>query len=163
MARLFGLFGKKDPNEEDFYLDSDEAKTWGDIDYMRRPQEVKKTFPKIFAGKEVKPPKITPKASFNNANEYGATRPGFSSPLTQAAMSNTTSSNDSDNGSASDSSSTEFTSPLTESTMGTSNGSDNTSTQPANSTPAPSEPTEQRSVDSSMDMFRNMARNINKR
>ncbi len=50
---LFGLFGKKDKNEDsdkqgsEFFLDQDSAKTFGDIDYMRTPKAVKKTFPTV--------------------------------------------------------------------------------------------------------------------
>jgi len=50
---LFGLFGKKDKNEESentdsaFFLDQDSAKTFGDIDYMRTPKAVRKTFPTV--------------------------------------------------------------------------------------------------------------------
>jgi len=47
---LFGLFGKKDKKgdadnkESSYFLDQDSAKTFGDIDYMRTPKAVKKTF-----------------------------------------------------------------------------------------------------------------------
>lgn len=50
---LFGLFGKKDQNEDSkksdssYFLDQDAAKTFGDIDYMRTPKAVKKTFPTV--------------------------------------------------------------------------------------------------------------------
>ncbi len=50
---LFGLFGKKDKKddsekkENSFFLDQDSAKTFGDIDYMRTPKGVKKTFPTV--------------------------------------------------------------------------------------------------------------------
>jgi hypothetical protein len=50
---LFGLFGKKDKKdksentESSFFLDQDSAKTLGDIDYMRTPKAVRRTFPTI--------------------------------------------------------------------------------------------------------------------
>lgn len=50
---IFGLFGKKDQgddsekSENSYFLDTDSAKTLGDIDYMRTPKTVKKTFPTI--------------------------------------------------------------------------------------------------------------------
>ncbi len=53
---LFGLFGKKDKKEESenpektessFFLDQDSAKTMGDIDYMRTPKAVRRTFPTV--------------------------------------------------------------------------------------------------------------------
>ncbi len=50
---IFGLFGKKDKKENSekqessYFLDEDSAKTFGDIDYMRTPKAVKKTFPTV--------------------------------------------------------------------------------------------------------------------
>jgi hypothetical protein len=50
---LFGLFGKKDKKDEAdnkesaYFLDQDSAKTFGDIDYMRTPKAVRKTFPTV--------------------------------------------------------------------------------------------------------------------
>jgi hypothetical protein len=50
---FFGLFGKKDKKDNSekkdnsFFLDQDSAKTFGDIDYMRTPKGVKKTFPTV--------------------------------------------------------------------------------------------------------------------
>jgi hypothetical protein len=50
---LFGLFGKKDKKEDSentesaYFLDEDSAKTFGNIDYMRTPKAVRKTFPTI--------------------------------------------------------------------------------------------------------------------
>ncbi len=53
MAGLFGLFGKKSENVESgtFYLDSDDAKTFGNVEFMRKQQQVKKSFPKMSGGK----------------------------------------------------------------------------------------------------------------
>ena len=64
MAGLFGLFGgnSKDGNSEAFYLSSDDAKTFGDIEYMRGTTEVKKTFPKV-NGKEIEVPKPVEKVA----------------------------------------------------------------------------------------------------
>lgn len=62
MAGLFGFFGKKKDNngkeqarptetngskpEVYYFLDADQAKTFGNIDYMRTSKTVKRTFPK---------------------------------------------------------------------------------------------------------------------
>jgi hypothetical protein len=58
MAGFFGLFGGKDkyvdepdnstPEEQSgaYYLNSDDAKTLGNIDYMRTPNKSRRTFPK---------------------------------------------------------------------------------------------------------------------
>lgn len=58
MAGLFGLFGGKkkeaQPSQpkDAFFLDPDSAKTFGDIDYMRKSKIVRKTFPKTLSNKE---------------------------------------------------------------------------------------------------------------
>ncbi|MEO0948436.1 MAG: hypothetical protein AAFY11_09900 [Cyanobacteria bacterium J06641_5] len=48
LQRLFG----RDPNEkkEAYFLEPDDAKTYGDIDYMRKPQIIKRTFAKTVSG-----------------------------------------------------------------------------------------------------------------
>lgn len=49
MARFLGLFGSKNSNgksDEEFYLDNDQSKTLGDIDYMRTSRQVKRTYTK---------------------------------------------------------------------------------------------------------------------
>lgn len=60
MAGLFGLFGGKkkeaqpQPSQpkDAFFLDPDSAKTFGDIDYMRKSKTVRRTFPKTAGNKE---------------------------------------------------------------------------------------------------------------
>lgn len=66
MAGFFGLFSKKtkyvddptplapEPKEDNeaFFLDSDSAKTLGDIEYMRNPKVIRRSFPKTLKGKE---------------------------------------------------------------------------------------------------------------
>lgn len=59
MAGLFGLFGKKNNQpqqpkqpKEAFFLEPDDAKTFGDIDYMRKSKTVRRTFPKTASNKE---------------------------------------------------------------------------------------------------------------
>lgn len=61
MAGLFGLFGRKakyveeiDPNapreevkKEAFFLETDDAKSLGNVEYMRTPFKIKRSFPKI--------------------------------------------------------------------------------------------------------------------
>lgn len=49
MARFLGLFGSKNGNgksDEAFYLDNDQSKTLGDIDYMRTSRQIKRTYAK---------------------------------------------------------------------------------------------------------------------
>lgn len=53
MAGLFGLFGKKNKTTEGaYFLNPDEAKTFGDIDYMRTSKTTRRTFPKTLDNKE---------------------------------------------------------------------------------------------------------------
>jgi len=55
MGFLQRLFGKKEEGNtvknkqpsEAYFLDSDSAKTFGNIDYMRKPKAVERTFPKV--------------------------------------------------------------------------------------------------------------------
>ncbi|TAF56748.1 MAG: hypothetical protein EAZ61_02710 [Oscillatoriales cyanobacterium] len=53
LQRLFGL-KEQDSNtvqakesKEAYFLDADSAKTFGDINYMRQPKAVERTFPKV--------------------------------------------------------------------------------------------------------------------
>lgn len=53
MARFLGLFGSNNGqsrSEEEYYLDSDQAKTLGDIDYMRTSRQIKRTYAKYKNG-----------------------------------------------------------------------------------------------------------------
>jgi hypothetical protein len=53
MAGLFGLFGKKSNKVEGaYFLNPDEAKTFGDIDYMRTSKTTRRTFPKTLSNSE---------------------------------------------------------------------------------------------------------------
>lgn len=45
MAGFFGLFGGRN-KDESYYLDADDAKTLGNINYMRTPNKSRRTFPK---------------------------------------------------------------------------------------------------------------------
>jgi len=55
-----------------FYLDPDDAKSLGDIDYMRKPMKVKKSFPKMAGGKAVNIPEETPKPAMEMAKKIVA-------------------------------------------------------------------------------------------
>ncbi|BCX12904.1 MAG: hypothetical protein KatS3mg067_1842 [Thermosynechococcus sp.] len=56
MGLFDGLFRRRKQAEprpsKDFFLDPDEAKTYGNIEYMRTPRVVKKTFPATGGAKE---------------------------------------------------------------------------------------------------------------
>ncbi len=50
-----GLFGKKEDSNQPkdaFFLESDTAKSMGNLDYMRTPNRVRRTFPKTAANPE---------------------------------------------------------------------------------------------------------------
>jgi hypothetical protein len=50
-----GLFGKKEASNQPkdaFFLESDAAKSMGDLDYMRTPNRVRRTFPKTVTNPE---------------------------------------------------------------------------------------------------------------
>jgi hypothetical protein len=123
MAGLFGLFGKKNNAEAQpsasngakqgaYFLDADEAKTMGNIEYMRSKKVIKHKFPKT-AG---------------NDGEF------------------------------------EVEYEVSSSDMKSGNGlSASTKSTAAPSATPSKKTTERRTTDSSMDMFRNMARDIRKR
>jgi len=129
-----GLFGsKKNENNANngarpkstgsYYLSSDDAKTYGDIDYMRKAKTVKRTFPKgapritsVSADKEKRVTESAPK----------------SIPSSQAQSFRP---------------STSF----------------NNSTPSFKSSAPPTSSTERRTPDNSMDMFRDMAKDIRKK
>lgn len=101
-----GLFGRQSKPKEtegsSFYLDPDSAKSLGNIEYMRKPLEVKKSFPKMWGGQPFEGPKATAKPAM------------------------------------------EMTQPK------------------ASESPAPEVKSDRRRGDSSLDMFRNMARELKK-
>lgn len=53
-----GLFGKKEKAPEEpkgaFFLDDDTAKSMGNLDYMRKPSKVRRTFPKSVSSPDKK-------------------------------------------------------------------------------------------------------------
>ncbi|BAQ65176.1 hypothetical protein [Geminocystis sp. NIES-3709] len=76
MAGLFGWFSRKNNQaqvQDSYFLNPDESKTFGNIDYMRKTKTVKRTFAKSISGgggelvKEVSALKMTKK----NSNQTG--------------------------------------------------------------------------------------------
>lgn len=123
MAGLFGLFGKKNNAEAPpsasngakpgaYFLDADDAKTMGNIEYMRSKKVIKHKFPKT-AG---------------NGGEF------------------------------------EVEYEVSSDNMKSGNGLQGSTEPTSTSSEATPKPTnERRTADSSMDLFRNMARDIRKR
>lgn len=126
MAGFFGLFGSKSKdnnqtksNKEAFFLDSDDAKSLGDIDYMRQSKTITRTFPKTKSNpKGAKSVKDISSMSVNN----GKAQPDY---LSKTPANNTSKSE----------------SKLTDTNL---------------------EAKSRRETDTSMDMFRKMAREIKK-
>jgi hypothetical protein len=135
---LFGSKSKRDAEEmsqskEAFYLPDDDAKTFGDIDYMRSSKRTRRTFPKKVVGE------------INEFfNEVSSTKKVDRKDQPTFSPFNTTPLNDPQ--------------PL--------NGSQPAS-KPSESSPSSasnsSNSSERRRSDPSMDMFRNMARDIKKK
>jgi hypothetical protein len=102
MAGFFGLFGNKAkyieevseqdrqsaPNGEAFYLNTDEAKSFGNLDYMKKPKTIERTFPKTLrspGGKSIKQISSMEKAQLNgNEATTAASTANDATPLTQA-------------------------------------------------------------------------------
>ena len=121
MAGFLGLFGSNNGNgqsSEEFYLDADQAKTLGDIDYMRTSRQIKRTYAKYKNGAQ---------GGMKVIKQVSATSDMLAEDLKKAIPQST------------------FTSSETSFSNGSaaSNGSSS-------------------SVDSSMDMFRNMAKQVKK-
>jgi hypothetical protein len=140
MAGLFGLFGgNKNPDgtpkqkKESYFLDSDSAKTFGDIDYMRTSKTVKHKFPKTFSNK----------GEFEQSASISA--------MDMAKDSETPITPSLENGS---------TAQWQPAAM---NGMSNNGSNRTNFSSASSSKEEARKADSNMDIFRNMARDMRKR
>ncbi len=142
MAAFFGLFGSGKPST---FLDSDDAKTLGDIEYMRQEKTLRRTFPKTLKNKKggeritrVSAVEVremtsnpTPSSNFNFKNAV----PTKVAPTKVAPT----------NGAPTNGASTNGASDLEPQTQ---------SSQPNS---------ESRSAGNSMDMFRNMARSMKKK
>ncbi|MEM9905916.1 MAG: hypothetical protein AAF921_12925 [Cyanobacteria bacterium P01_D01_bin.44] len=144
MGIIRALFGGNNQGQSAFYLSEDDAKTMGDIDYMRSNKVIRHTFAK-------KKGETGEKASTKSISAMKSTQLG-------------------ENGLPSTPPATNTFGQSTSSTFGQSASfaqSSETFGQSASfaqSSEAESKPTERRSasVDSSMDMFRNMAKQIRK-
>ncbi|WP_434685910.1 hypothetical protein [Pseudanabaena minima] len=86
---LFGLFGKKDKKgdsdntESSYFLDEDSAKTFGNIDYMRTPKAVKKTFPTINGVKGAEITEIISATEKTEGSEINVSTSSVSEPKPQ--------------------------------------------------------------------------------
>ncbi|MEO0826490.1 MAG: hypothetical protein AAFW84_23085 [Cyanobacteria bacterium J06635_15] len=119
MAGFFGLFGGNKGDSEErgaYYLNSDDAKTFGDINYMRSAKTVKRTFAKKKGAEELESVRQVSAMGAAEVQENGL--------------------------------------PVMKSTQA------DQSTPQASTSNFESKTTQRRKADNSMDMFRNMARDI---
>lgn len=140
------VFGKSVPKDDTqgkqaYYLSDDDAKTFGNIDYMRSTKVVRRTFAKKKGETEhmesVRQISAMDAKSIDGVNTgYSAPTPTFGSYAAPAA--------------------TPASSPSTDSTPAASETS-----EPAPA-PTPAAPARRKSTGSDMDMFRNMAKDIRK-
>ena len=132
MAGFFGLFGGKDKapqSKEAFFLSEDEAKTFGNIDYMRKEVVIRRTFAKK-------------KGQAEEMESVKSISASTSKSVGETAKAPTTS----------------FTSTFgTPAPAPAAPAASSDAPAPA---PAASEPVARRTPDTSMDMFRNMAKKI---
>ena len=137
--------------DKDFFLSPDDAQTMGDINYMRKAKRTRRTFPKTLKNPdgfafENEVSSIENRAGMfkgNNNNQNVAANTVF----------NPTPSSQSQPGATGGSAVTQTNSSQPESTI---------QSTPASSSTSSSTPQKRRQTDSSMDMFRNMAKNIRK-
>ena len=96
MAGLFGLFGGKAQDEaaqnvaapgdgKAYYLDTDDAQSLGNVDYMRTSKKVRRTFPKTVNNPEMEMEKEVSAMKAVNLNEV---QPVFESGLTPSETNN---------------------------------------------------------------------------
>lgn len=141
---LKGLFGGKDKDETSaqsdvpstngngkaYYLEMDDARTYGNLDYMRTAKKVRRTFPKTVNNEEIELEREI--SSMNmSAPDLGTQVPKVSLGSIASSAASTESSN---------------------SLNGATNGS----------VPSNGNVSERRKSDSSLDMFRSMAKDIRK-
>jgi hypothetical protein len=161
MAGLFGLFGgkKEDPQPKDaFFLDDESAKSMGDTEYMKAPKSIRRTYPAGAAGTghfEVVKTVSAMKSSANDSRtdfvpkRVEAPAPTYTPAATFASAS-------SFGGAATPSYSAPAPTPAPEPTPAP-------TPAPVPSSSVSNEVVQQRrQSDDSMDMFRNMAKNIRK-
>lgn len=137
--------------KNDYFLSPDDAQTLGDIDYMRKAKRVRKTFPKTLKNKdgfEI----TTETSSIANRSFGNEIKPTLSSSQAQPGITG---------GSAVTQTSGNFQ-PQSSITTGSAVNQANTQSSSVN-TSFSKNSEQRRKSDNSMDMFRNMAKDIRKR
>ena len=174
---LFGLFGgnKNETQQSDFFLDFEEAQTLGDTQYMKEAKTIKRTFPKLKGnpGKTI----ISQVSSGDMRTVGGDTPAAAPAPTSTATSSFAQSTSFSSAASSFTPSSVNPTAPTTTAPAPVAETAPAPTFTPAAEAPAPvveetkapepapaptftPAPVAEKKVDTSMDMFRNMAKNI---
>jgi hypothetical protein len=122
------------PKPQAFYLDSSDAKTLGDIDYMQAAREIKRSFPKTLGGEELRTTSIVSSLQRSQAQKDQAIALQRSQATVKATAATTFSAQPVSG----------WTAPK------------------ADNAPKVKDPKERRRQDSSLDTFRTMARDIQK-
>ena len=125
--------------DKDFFLSPDDAQTMGDINYMRKSVRVRRTFPKTLKNKD----------GFAIEKEVSATDARDDSFNGNGTFNSVTNGNGFANGNGFTNSQTNFKAMAEETKAAQPKQSDNKE--------------QRRQVDTNLDMFRNMARNIKRR
>lgn len=147
MAGLFGLFGgnknKGPQSKEAFFLSEDEAKSFGDIDFMRKEVVVRRTFAKKKGVEEelesVKSISSSTSKKVGEAVKTTTTTYSFNTPTPAPTPA-------------------PAVAPAASKSVPVASESAPAASEPAPA--APQEPAVRRAPDTSMDMFRNMAKSI---
>lgn len=147
MAGFFGLFGgnknKGPQSKEAFFLSEDDAKSFGDIDFMRKEVVVRRTFAKKKGVEEemesVKSISSSTSKKVGEAVKTTTTTYSFNTPTPAPAPA---------------------VAPAASEPAPAASESAPAASEPAPAPAAPQEPAVRRAPDTSMDMFRNMAKNI---
>ena len=126
--------------KNDFFLEPDDAQTMGDIDYMRKSKKVRRTFPKTLKNPDGFA--IEKSVSSEGVNKFSNANNGFQQPSTPTNYQPPTQNFN--------------TAPAIE------RKPDPQPIVESTSAPKPAPASEPRKPDNSMDMFRNMAKNIRK-
>lgn len=140
--------------DKDFFLSADDSMTMGDIDYMRKSKRVRRTFPKTLSNKGgfAIETEVSSNEDRSGMFKGNGNNNGYGQNVAANTVFNPT--------------------PSTQSQPGVTGGSVVTQTEfkpqaAVDSTPAPApasapttSPEKRRQTDTSMDMFRNMAKNI---
>ena len=141
MAGLFGLFGGSEDqgpqSKEAFFLSEDEAKTYGDIDYMRKEVVIRRTFAKKKGQEEIESVKSISASTSTSVGEVA--RPATSSFSTYSST---------------------FTTPTPAPSTPAPVAESESPAAPAAEAPAAAETSPTQRTDTSMDLFRSMAKSL---